>query len=357
LGRLEYLGHVVNFRTYKESYKDNTIKNRDKEEWKIFENKHPAIIDQATFDTVQKLRGTPRRTDSIGEANPLTGLMFCADCGAKMYNQRHAKETHLANHFGKLYPHKMTDSYNCSNYKLGKDKFKEACSGHHIQTAVVRELVLNTIQSICHYVRDNEAEFIQKIREESNSQQAENEKLYRKQLVKNERRISELDNLFRKVYEDNASGKLSDKRYEQMSADYEKEQTELEAKNKEMQTALDSFSAENEKVDGFLGLVKKYTEFEELTTPMLNEFVSKIIVHKAVKTEWERTQRVDIVFNFIGEFRLPIVEIEPTPEEIEAEEKRRIKLRQQREANRKHREKKRAIYEAQKQKAKQNTTA
>ena len=149
--------------------------------------------------------------------------------------------------------------------------------------------------------------------------------------------------MYIKHNEDNARGELNDKRFKQMSADYENEQTELEIKNAEMQAELDAFNADSENVESFIGLVKKYTEFEELTVPMLNEFVHKIVVHKAVKNEWlERTQMVDIIFNFIGEFKVPVVETEPTPEEIEALEKRRAKLRKQREANERYNAKQKA---------------
>jgi hypothetical protein len=143
------------------------------------------------------------------------------------------------------------------------------------------------------------------------------------------------------------NGKLSDTRFEQMSADYESEQAELESLNTEMQAELDSFNADTDKVDGFIELVKRYTEFDELTTPMLNEFIHEIFVHKATKNEWgERVQAIDIHFNFIGEFNLPIEEAEPTAEEIEALEKRRARLKRQREYNVVYRAKQKAKKQA-----------
>jgi hypothetical protein len=206
--------------------------------------------------------------------------------------------------------------------------------------------VLDTLRNVCSYVRKNQAEFIRQVREDSTLQKAETAKAYKKAIAKNERRIAELENLFRKTYEDNANGKLSDKRFEQMSTDYESEQSALETKNAEMQAELDAYNADGDNVESFIGLVKKYTEFTELTVQMLNEFVQKIVVHKAMRNEWhERTQQVDIVFNFIGDFKVPVIETEPTAEEIEALEKRRAKLQKQREANARYNAKQKALRE------------
>jgi DNA invertase Pin-like site-specific DNA recombinase len=341
LKRPEYLGHVVNFRTSRKSYKDKKAINLPENEWKVFENRHEAIIDQATFDMVQKLRGTPRRADSLGAPNPLTGLLFCYDCKAKMYNTRHANIDTKG--------FKGTDNYNCSAYTLALSKSVERCSGHYIRTDVVRELVLDSIKNICGYVQENQAEFIEKIREESVLHRGETAKSHKKTIAKNEKRIIELENLFRRTYEDNVNGKLNDTRFEQMTADYEREQAELEMQNVEMQAELDEFNTDSEKADGFIELVKRYTDFEELTTPMLNEFVNMIFIHKSEKNEWdERTQRIDIHFNFIGNFKVPIVEVEPTAEETEALMQRRIKLQKQREANKRFREKQKAKLEQEK---------
>jgi len=204
-------------------------------------------------------------------------------------------------------------------------------------------LVLDMIKQTCGYVREHEQEFIAKVSEDSVLRRGETAKSHKKLIAKNERRIAELENLFRKIYEDNASGKLSDKRFEQMSADYENEQIELESANETMQAELDDFNADNDRVDSLVALVKRYTNFEELTTPMLNEFIQKIVVHAPTKNEWrERTQQVDIYFNFIGNFKIPLVEIKPTPEEIAALEKRRAKAQKQREANARYNAKKKA---------------
>ena len=332
LSKPEYCGHTVNFRTYKDSYKDKSHKDNPKENWKIFENTHEAIIDQETFDTVQRLRGTPRRNDTLGKANPLTGLMFCADCGVKMYNSRNPK----------------FDIYQCSAYTIGTAHYKKVCSAHYIRTVVVRELVLSSIQRISGYVRENEDEFIEQIRKESAVQQDETAKSHKKLIAKNERRIAELDNLFRKVYEDNAIGKLSDERFEQLSSAYETEQAELKTQNSKLQIELDTFNEDSQKADKFIEIVRRYTEFGELTTPMLNEFVDKILVHQSDKSSGERIQKVDIFFNFIGNFAVPI-EKPLTAEDWEEQEKQRQKREKQREYNRRWYAKKKAEAEREKQ--------
>lgn len=347
LSKPEYAGHTVNFRTNKKSFKDKKISYNPKEDWKVFPNTHAAIIDQETFDTVQRLRGTPRRTDSVGEPNPLTGLVFCADCGAKMYNSRQSKKTYETVKHGKTYTTKTSDHYNCSAYNLAHQSNKEKCSGHYIRTLVIRDLVLEAIRNISRHALENEADFVEKVRAESVLQQENTAKAHKKQRVQNERRISELDVLFRKVYEDNATGKLSDERFEQLSSTYESEQAELKAQNIVLENEISAFEADSANVGSFLKLVRRYRSFDELTTPMLNEFVQKILVHEADKSSGERVQKVDIWFNFIGNFELPTVEL--TPEELEAHAKRLEKLKKQREANRRYYEKKRREQEQQEQ--------
>lgn len=336
LKKPEYCGHTVNFRTYKESYKDKQSKWNPKENWKVFHNTHEPIIDQETFNIVQRLRGIPRRIDTIGEANPLTGIVFCADCGAKMYNTRQAKDVYEEKRFDKIYKHKTADFYNCSTHKLGTAAFKTdtTCSSHFIRTVVIRELVLDTIKRISEYVQTNEAEFVEKIREASAVQQEETAKAHKKQLAKNQRRIAELDNLFRKVYEDNACGRLSHERFELLSKSYEQEQADLKIQTAELQTELDAYVEDSQKADRFIEVVQRYTAFDELTNAMLNSFVHKIYVHEADKSSGERIQKVDIHFSFIGNFDIPHEEAPLTAEELEAQEQRRAKLAKQREYNR-----------------------
>jgi len=330
----EYMGHTVNFRTSKESYKDKRPKLMPKEDWSIFENTHPPIIDSETFDLAQRCRKVVRRTDSLGEANPLTGLLFCYDCGAKLYNHRKPKATIYVNKKGYNCKRAPQDIYACSTYSLSIRKFDKKCTQHNIRTVVVRELVLDIIKSVSGFVKSNEDEFIKQVRETSNINQTATVKSHKKRIKKEQKRIDELNTLIRKIYEDNVSGKLTDKRFELLSSEYETEQTELEQSVETLQNEIDNFDADSVRADKFIEIVKRHTNFDELTPTMIHEFIEKIIVHEAVKDDGERTQRVDIYLNFIGKFDAPIPE--PTPEEIAKEESKIRKRKMHREAQRRY---------------------
>ena len=332
LSRPEYMGHTVNFRTYKESYKSHRNKKTPKEDWVIFENTQEAIIDEETFNTVQKLRKTIRRTDSVGIANPLTGLVFCADCGAKMYNHRGKagfKRDWLGRKTDKRRP--LKDEYICSTYNLARGNFEEKCSSHYIRSEVINKLVLDTIKEVSEYVKLNEEEFIKKVYRASKEQQEKTSKLLKKRLAKEEKRISEINSLIRKLYEDNVSGKLSNKHFDMMLKDFETEQTALEKSTEQTKDTLRDFEEDSIRADKFIALVKKYTDFSELTTQMINEFVDKIVVHEGKWENCERTQEVEIYLNFIGKFEMP--KKEPTKEELEELEKLRKKREKKREYN------------------------
>ena len=331
ISKPEYMGHTVNFRSYKASYKDKHTQKTPEDQWLIFPDTHEAIIDSETWETAQKCRKTVKRTDSLGEANPLTGKIFCADCGARMYNHRQPEsKPHYTNpNTGKTYMRAPSDIYACSTHSLGNRKFEKACSLHHIRTAAVRELVLDRIRRVAEYVRGSEEEFINRVREASTVRRDEAAKSHRKNIAKNDRRIAELDVLFRKTYEDNATGKLSDERFMQLSGSYEREQADLKAQNAVMQAELDAFNADGIKADRFIELVRKYREFPELTAPMINEFVDKILVFEADKSSGKRVQRVDIYLSFIGDF--PLDEAERDPAEIEEEAKLDAKRAKRRE--------------------------
>ncbi|MDD4509748.1 MAG: recombinase family protein [Oscillospiraceae bacterium] len=331
--RPEYMGHTVNFRTYKDSYKDKKAKENPKEDWVIFENTHPAIIDPETWETAQRCRKTVRRTDH-GEANPLTGLVFCADCGAKLYNHRQPYPTTQINKKGYVCNRPPKDVYTCSTYNLTGRKYNRQCTNHQIRTVVLRELALDAIKSVSGFVKTNEAEFVKQVRETSEVRQEETAKSHKRKIAKEQKRIAELNTLIRRIYEDNVSGKLTDKRFEVLSQDYEQEQTELEQSIAQLQVELDSFHADSVKADKFIELVKRHTDFSELTPTIIHEFIEKIVVHEADKSSGERQQQVDIYLNFIGRFEVPIPE--PTAEEIAAEEKARRKREQRREAQRRY---------------------
>ena len=321
LSKPEYMGHTVNFRYHKLSYKDkHTVKNPE-ENWLIFENTHEAIVDKETWELAQKLRKTPRRIDTFGEANPLTGLVFCADCGEKMNNHRSrgGKENNP-------YP---TDFFDCSTYTLSRQKRYKACKGHYITTKNLRTLILDTIRTVSTLAISNQDEFIEKVRNASQLRQAEAAKEIKRKLNKERKRITELDNIIKKLYESFATGKISEERFDSLMAEYEAEQKSLQVSADEADKLLSSFNEDTDRAEKFIALAKKCTDFSELTTMMINEFIDKIIVHAPERIDGERTQEVEIYLNFIGHFELP--EPELTPEEIKRQEtlrRHRIKNRE-----------------------------
>jgi len=333
IGKPEYAGHTVNFRTTMESYKDKRAKDNPREDWVIFENTHPAIVDQETWETAQRCRTTKRRNDG-GEANPFTGLVFCMDCGAKLYNHRIPYARTEINKASYVCNRKPKDVYVCSTYNLTGRRFDRKCSTHNIRTKVLRELSLEAIREVSGYVKSNEAEFVKQVLETSVIRQQETAKMHRKRIAKAEKRVTELNALIRRIYEDNFNGKLTDKRFELLSQEYEQEQAELEQSIITLQAELDSFTADTARVDKFIALVKKYTDFSELTPQMLIEYIEKIVVHEADYSSGERDQTVDVHLNFIGKFDVPTAE--PTAEEIAAEETARRKRAQAREAQRRY---------------------
>lgn len=321
LSKPEYMGHTVNFRSHKESYKDKRAVRHPPEEWLVFENTHEAIVDAETWRLAQQVKRTVRRTDTTGEANPLTGLVYCADCGAKMYNHRGGRKKYPdkgQDPATGLYP---ADSYDCSTYTLTFQNMTNKCCSHHISTKALRALILETIQMVSRYAISNETEFTQRVREASQLRQAEAAKDRKRKLNRDRKRSAELDGLIKKLYEAFATGKLTERRFELLSGEYEREQAELDAAIGKAQVELDAFNEDTAKAGQFLALAKKYTDFTELTTPMLHEFIEKILVHAPDRSSGERVQEVEIHLKFIGKFDVPLPE--PTPEELAEEERRR----------------------------------
>ena len=321
LSKPEYMGHTVNFRSHKESYKDKTSVPNPKEDWLIFEDTHEAIVDKETWELAQKLRKTPKRIDTIGEANPLTGLLYCADCGAKMYNHRSRGGTE-----NNPYP---SDFFDCSSYTLAHQKRTTACCGHYITTKALRTLILETIRTASTFAISNQGEFMEKVRSASQIRQAESAKEAKRKLNKDRKRITELDNIIKKLYESFAVGRISDERFDSLLAEYEAEQKSLVASVADAEHRLSCFEEDTDRAAQFLSLAKKYTDFSELTTPMINEFIDKIIVHAPEKIDGDRVQEIEIYLKFIGRFELP--EPELTAEEAKRQEqlrRHRIKSRE-----------------------------
>lgn len=314
LSKPEYMGPTVNFRSYKESYKDKRAKKTPKEDWVIFKSTQEAIVSEEMWNKVQELRKTVRRTDTVGEANPFTGLLYCADCGAKMYNHR-GGAGRARNWKGELNGKRRPDrdEYNCSTYNLSRQSYDKQCSQHYIRTEVVRKLVLETIKAVSDYVITNEEEFINRIYSSSRDKQKES-----------------IRSLKRKIAQDT-----------------------IEISMENAKAEIEKYESDTVRADKFIELVKRYTDFSELTTPMLNEFVEKILVHEADYSSGERVQEVEIYLNFIGKFELPVKE--PTAEEIAEHEKLKVRRAKKAEYNRRYMEKRRKRIAGEEQKSKEVT--
>ena len=331
LSKPEYMGHTVNFRTSKKSYKDKRVMNPP-EDWLIFENTHEAIVDPETWHLAQQTRITVHRLDTTGEANPLTGLLFCSECGAKLYNHRSLKNN-------KDGSQKLVDFYNCSTYTLTLQRETKKCCSHSITTKALRELILETIRTVSAYAIANEEAFRKRVLEASRIKQEAEAKGLKKKLAKARKRYAELDVLIKKLYESYAMEKISEHRFDMLCAEYEQEQAELETVIAADQVELEVFHTDAIRADQFMALAKKYTDFSELTTPMINEFIEKIIVHAPEKIDGERTMEIEIYLKFIGKFEIPVPE--PTPEELAAEEKARKKRAAERAKYERRKERKR----------------
>lgn len=320
LEKREYMGHTVLGKTISESYKTKKRRKATEDELMIFENTHEAIIDEETWNNVQRLIETKRRPKKNG-APPcrLSGLLYCADCGSKLSHRYNSRNKYDAD-----------NSYGCSSYR----QYTRNCTMHYIRVSVVEKLILEAIREVSAYALSNEKEFVKKVREASDVQQEATMKEYRRRLGKAKRRHEELDDLVKKLYESFATGKIPEKHFDRLLSGYDNEQTTLEAEMQELQTGLDRYGADSVRADRFLELVRRYTDFSELTTPMLNEFIEKVVVHEADKSTGDRVQKVDIYLNFIGAFTVPKMEAALTAEQ-EAREQRKLQARnREREQNR-----------------------
>ena len=310
LKKREYLGHTVNFKTRKH-FKDKKSHYVSEDNWTVFEDTQEAIIDQETFDNVQRIRKNVRRyPDGWGEAHPLTGLMYCADCGAKMY-------VHRVNN-GKRIP-----QYTCSAYS--KIPVGTLClTQHRINADIVMELIKDLLKAIAEYSHLNREEFIETVKTTQNSQQSSEIVRLKNRIAEAKKRLQELEKLICRIYEDNILGKLPDERYAVLDGQYSKEQKELTAEISELEAEVAGYENGRRSAERFIALVDKYQNFDELTTYMLNEFVEKILVHERDrKGSQQTTQEIEIYFNFVGRYLPPhFGEVQLTPEEEEELRKR-----------------------------------
>lgn len=322
LDRQEYLGHTVLGKTVLESFKTKKRRKATPDELLIFPDTHEAIIGQETWDKAQRLRKrqAPRRLNG-SVTHRLSGLVFCADCGGRLsYTSNSAQ--HRPN--GKVYD--SDENFRCSNYK---NRY-HSCTPHFIKVSVLEELILQATQRVARYVMDDEKEFVAQLQAQYQRQQEQEQDTAadRKELLDAERRMQELDDLIRSLYENYAAGRLPERQYTRLMTEYDSEQEELEQRIAELENADDE-SVSTVQPERFIRLVKKYSDFSELTTPMLYDLIEKVVVHEATgKRGAARTQQVEIYFNFIGNFIAPTSEEESRKAEeaaaaAEAEKKRR----------------------------------
>ncbi|MDR1184719.1 MAG: recombinase family protein [Coriobacteriales bacterium] len=282
LQRLEYLGHTVNFKTRKQSFKSKKYAINSPDEWLIFEDTQEPIIEESIFMIVQNIRQGHRRLTKTGEPPIFSGLVFCADCNSKLHFSRQ-KGTE-------------TGRFTCSAHKSGAAK----CTAHYIRLDTLQEAILRDLREAIAYVSRYEKDFIREASEVS-AQERDGELAKKKsELAKAERRTVELDTIIRHLYEDNVTGKLSDERFVKLSRDYEREQDELSATIKDTRTELKAREKKQTKVRDFIAVTKKYTDLKELDAAVLREFVEKIYVSEKDKATNE--QELEIVYNFVGAF-------------------------------------------------------
>ena len=293
LARIEYMGHTANFKTINKSFKSKRREKTPREEWKIFEDTHEPIVSRETWELANKLRSAAKRhRNSCGEPRPYTGLLFCGTCGAKMYNERSPSPR----------PHHK-DNFVCSNYR----KKTADCSAHRINEEAIEALILDTLRAVSSYVQTNEDDFRKKVSAMFTAQADGNLKAQKKRLAYCERRSDELNRLIKKLFEEHALGNLNGKRFDLLCSEYEQEQEEIEGEAAALRAGVDSAIDGAERIENFLKLTRRYRDFSELTVPMLNEFIERIVVHQR-DDKWCRhtEQQIDIYLSFIGNFVVPV---------------------------------------------------
>lgn len=289
LSREEYLGHTVNLRTRTKSYKDKRKVDNSKEDWLVFKNTHEAIIDQETFDIVQKMRSHKRSNkrykNRIGHENLFAGLVFCGTCGRKHYFC--PQEKNGLNH----------DHYKCSGYRKPIDGCENP---HYIQKSALIEIVSDKLRQTIQEIHFDQEAFLKKLEQQSQAQFSKDNKRQRQQLQKDEYRFNEIDRIIQQLYEDNLLGKISDERFVKLSQSYEEEQEQLQTSISDLTEKLAKQQEGNLNISKFMARISKYTKLPELTVEIVNELIDKIVIHKPTGTKRNRIIQIDIYYNFIG---------------------------------------------------------
>lgn len=290
LDRQEYIGDTVNFKSTTRSYKDKTRINLPKEDRKIFKNTHEPIIDEYTWNIAKQLRNNRQKRAKSGKKSIFSGLLFCNDCGKKMYFQSPVVDL------------KAKDHYRCSSYKHDTT----ACTSHYISDEALQIIVLENIQRVTSYMKDYEDLFIKEQLAKSTQDELKKISKNKKELERAKNRIIEIDNLFMHIYEDNVSGKITDDRFRNLSYNYDKEQQELKLKIEQLSKDIENTEKKDTDITQFISNVKKYTETTNLTAEILNELIEKIVIHQQEKIDGKKTQEIDIYYRGVGIISFPL---------------------------------------------------
>jgi DNA invertase Pin-like site-specific DNA recombinase len=352
LDKQEYMGHTVLGKTVRDNFKSKKRRKARPEELMIFPNTHDAIVDEETWNNAQRLRKRTKRKLANGtNSHRLSGLVYCADCGKRL---SYSSPTSQHRPDGKIYD--ADSSFRCPTYK----SMYEECTMHYVKTSSLDTLIEAAIRRVAGYVLEDEEGFIQRVKELSETTRIVSDKGSKKEIASAKRRIAELDGFIKKLYEGNATGKIPDRHFEKLLAEYDEEQQILESRVAELEAKLEEAEAESTNSNRFVSLVKRYRDFTEITPQMLNEFIEKVVVHEATGGRTKnRRQQIDIYFNFIGQFEVPCGEAEISAMEEEArrqeEAKEQQRIERRRAASRKYQQKKREQAKAEKEAAKQSS--
>lgn len=284
LENMNYCGHTVNFTTKKKSYKNKKKIRLPREDWVIFKDTHEALIDEDTYETVQRIRKAKRKQTDMGEMSVFSGIVYCADCGKKMYLCRCSKST-------------QKEYFNCSTYRK---KSKSLCTSHQITVEAVEHIVLTDLQRVLGMAKDNEKQFVNMVQTAKSKEIRKDLSAKTKECDEAEKRVKALDRIIQSLYEDKVCGNLTDERFVKMSQAYEQEQETLTERIKVLRKELSTAKEDADNVTKFMRLVKRYTEITELTPEVVREFIEKVIVHQAEKVNGKKRQAVEIIYNCVG---------------------------------------------------------
>ena len=290
LDKQEYLGHTINFKTRRKSYKIKKKIDNDPSEWKIFKNKHEAIIDEETFNTVQRIRNGRRRRTLLGDMPLLSGMVYCADCGSKLYQVRSKDWNHDKEYMV------------CATYRK---RGKHNCTSHQIRNIDIEKALLYMIQQVTAFARDYEDEFVELVAKNKNKELERKIRECKKELEQSMNRVSKIDLLIQRLYEDNVEGKISDEQFIKMTSAYENEQQTLNVRITELNKIIKNEQEKITNTSNFLNLVKCYTNITKLDAEIIRTFIEKVYIYNVDTIGTKKIKKIKIVFNFIGEIDLP----------------------------------------------------